>query len=384
MQHLVLSLLLLISLTASAQLTIRVTDIPSDTPENTSIYIAGNFQAWNPGDSQYQLKPDGKGAFVIEFEPNRSKLEFKFTRGSWQTVEGSKESGGFSNRTYNYDGRRATLELTIESWENKEDAKSSSTALSNVHILSENFYVPQLDRNRRIWIYLPPDYDTSAKKYPVLYMHDGQNVFDKSTSFSGEWKVDETLNKLHNQGGYGVIVVGIDNGQDHRMDEYSPWINAKYGGGEGDKYMEFIVTNLKTHIDSTFRTLSDRKYTGLMGSSMGGLISLYGGVEHQDVFSKIGVFSPSYWYSDKCFSHVQLTNKKHVMRIYTIMGKLEGEDMVSKVQVMENTLLKSGYNADEIKLILHDDDEHSEWYWAREFEAAYLWLYGDLELPSFK
>src|SRR5690606_36165183 len=145
---------------------------------------------------------------------------------------------------------------------------------------------------------LPPDYETSAKYYPVLYMHDGQNLFDVRTSFSGEWKVDEHLDSLFLLGDPGCIVVGIDNGGTNRINEYSPWVNPQYGGGQGDQYIEFLIETLKPYIDQNYRTLPDAEHTGIMGSSMGGLISYYGGLTNQNVFGRIGAFSSSFWFSN--------------------------------------------------------------------------------------
>src|SRR5205085_11725242 len=125
--------------------------------------------------------------------------------------------------------------LTVLSWEDISGSGPSSTAAANVQVLNTSFFMPQLNRSRKIWLYLPPDYYTTSKTYPVLYMEDGQNLFDNATSFSGEWQIDETLNTLHSQGNYGAIVVGIDNGGGERLNEYSPWVNATYGGGQGDQ-----------------------------------------------------------------------------------------------------------------------------------------------------
>ena len=195
------------------------------------------------------------------------------------------------------------LELEILGWEDL--GSSNSTAADNVSVLDEDFYIPQLDRYRRIWIYLPPDYeDNPDQHYRVLYMHDGQNVFDESTSFAGEWEVDESLNDLFLDGDKGCIVVAIDNGADLRINEYSPWYNATYqAGGEGEAYVDFIVETLKPYIDSNFRTLPDRQHTGIMGSSLGGLISHYAMVEHPEVFGKVGVFSPAYWFNPEIYDH---------------------------------------------------------------------------------
>ena len=128
-------------------------------------------------------------------------------------------------------------------------------------------------------------------------MHDGQNLFDSSMSYSGEWSVDETLNKLYSEKNLKLIVVGIDNGESKRLDEYSPWKNKKYGGGEGEAYTKFIVETLKPYIDDNYKTLKDKNNTAIIGSSMGGLVSHYAGLKYPKVFGKIGVFSPAFWFA---------------------------------------------------------------------------------------
>lgn len=153
--------------------------------------------------------------------------------------------------------------------------------------------MPQLDRNRKIWLYLPPDYSTSTKNYPVLYMQDGQNLFDNATSFAGEWQVDETLNSLFAGGDYGAIVVGIENGGGERLNEYSPWNNPSYGGGLGDQYVAFLANTLKPYIDANYRTRPEPQFNALIGSSMGALISTYGATEFPNIFRKVGSLSPA-------------------------------------------------------------------------------------------
>ena len=196
----------------------------------------------------------------------------------------------------------------------------------------------------------------------------------------GEWEVDETLNELFDAGDYGCIVVAVDNGGEFRIDEYSPWVNAQYGGGQGDDYMQFLVNTLKPIIDINFRTFTDREYTGIMGSSLGGLISTYGGIEYSDVFSKIGTFSPSYWFADESFTHVLETSHEEDMKIYTIAGELEGGSTVDNTLEMDASYEETGYEATEHLTIIHADGEHSEWYWRREFGDAYEWLFGGLDL----
>lgn len=370
------ALFFLCSQFAIAQLTIHVNSIPANTPAGDDIYIAGNFNNWNPGDNNYKLTDNGNGTYQIIFTPSIGQAEFKFTRGAWASVEGTTSGTFIPNRVVNYSGGQQSENLTIAGWEGNNGG--GSTLADNAYILSDDFEIPQLNRTRRIWIYLPPDYETTDHTYPVMYMQDGQNLFDISTSFSGEWEVDESLNDLFENGDKGIIIVGIDNGGAHRIDEYSPWVNAQYGGGEGAAYVDFIIQNLKPTIDNNFRTKPDRLNTGIMGSSLGGLISFYAAIEHQDVFGKAGVFSPSFWFSNEVFTHVTTTGKQQDMKIYLMGGEQESSSLIQELQTMRTTLLNAGFGESEIELLTHVDGQHSEWYWKREFPDAYLWLFNDV------
>ena len=368
-----------------AQLTLKITQVPANTPMSDNIYVAGNFQNWNPGDANFILTNNGNGTYQITINPPVGLVKYKFTRGSWATVEGNANGTFLPDREYNYTGTATTLALQVLSWEDLGGGGGNTTATDNVHVLSNNFYMPQLDRSRRILIYLPPDYDTSNKHYPVIYMQDGQNCFDAYTSFSGEWEVDESLNQLFNQGDYGCIVVAIENGGAKRIDEYAPWVNTQYNaGGEGTQYINFIVETLKPFVDANYRTLPERKYTALFGSSLGALISQYGLIAHQDVFSKAGAFSPAFWFNDpEIFQQPSTMPKQQDMKIYFLAGTTEGQgSVVADVNQMESVLLNNGFSNQELKKVFHADGQHSEWYWAREFPAAYLWLFGDTEFPS--
>jgi predicted alpha/beta superfamily hydrolase len=216
-------------------------------------------------------------------------------------------------------------------------------------------------------------------------MHDGQNLFDDATSFSGEWGVDESLNELHAQGDYGCIVVGIDNGGALRIDELAPWVNANYNeGGEGDEYLDFIVETLKPFIDQNYRTYAGRQYTGILGSSLGGLISQYGVMEHQDVFSKAGIFSPAFWFNDpEIFDHSANTPKTGAMRIYQYAGQQEDNgSVVADVNQMENVLLGNGFGVGELYKSFSPNGTHSEPFWRAEFPDAYKWLFAGLDFSA--
>ena len=287
---------LLISFCVSAQVTIIVDKVPENTPENIEIFISGDFEGWSGGEKKYQLEHEN-GIYSITLPKVEGQINFKFTQGSWESVECTQNGIAIDNRSHTFNQPNDTLKVKIVGWDNLIEIKKATTASKNISILSENFEMPQLNRKRRVWLYLPPDYETSNESYPVVYMHDGQNLFDSSTSNYGEWNVDETLDKLVKEKNLKLIVVGIDNGGSKRLDEYSPWINEKYGGGKGDLYLDFIIETLKPYIDSNYKTLKDKNNTAIIGSSMGGLISHYAGLKYPKIFGKIGVFSPAFWFS---------------------------------------------------------------------------------------
>lgn len=153
---------------------------------------------------------------------------------------------------------------------------------------------PQADNDRDLLIYLPPSYWVSERHYPVIYMQDGQNLFDTATSFVGvEWGVDDTLQALSAEG-LEAIVVGVPNSGERRLNEYTPPAN-QWWRGTGDQYVAFLVDTLKPLIDRDFRTMTDRSHTGIFGSSLGALISLYAFFTRSDVFGFVGAMSPSLW-----------------------------------------------------------------------------------------
>jgi predicted alpha/beta superfamily hydrolase len=374
-------ILLLFGTTAlNAQTFFIIDSLPTLTPEDASFYLAGNIGRWNPENEQFKFTRQTNGRYWLFVPDTNGIIEYKITRGSWQTVEGAFDGSVIPNRRIVI-GERDTIYIRIAGWEDQyiggEAHTESSSANTQVMIWDTSMLMPQLNRHRRIWVYLPNDYYTSKKAYKVLYMHDGQNVFDASTSFTGEWQVDETLAALESEGYETCIVVAVDNGGATRINEYSPFINEAYGGGEGDAYLNFLVNTLKPKIDSSFRTLPGPENTGIMGSSMGGLISHYGYFEYPDVFGIVGIFSPAYWFADEFFSYTLEKGKIGTAKIYLLSGKLEEGFWQSTVS-MYDTLVHIGYSGEEVYSIIPDDGEHSEWFWAREFRSAFMWLF-DLE-----
>lgn len=269
-----------------------------------------------------------------------------------------------------------TVLLTSSTLFSQNTSEKKSTAASNVSLLKKEFVIPNLNAiSHKVWIYLPPNYDKTSKKYPVIYMHDAQNLFDAATSYSGEWEVDETLNKLYEQTGNGFIVVGIENGGEERINEYTPWKNEKYGGGKGAIYVDFIVNTLKPYIDENYRTKSKQKHTGLIGSSLGGLISYYGGLQHPKTFGKIGALSTSFWYSEKVIDFTQEKGNSKKVKLFLLVGGKEGDDTDKDTQKMEKLLLKTGFKPKNLKTKINPEGQHNEAFWRSEFLEVVSWLY---------
>ena len=365
-----------------AQVTICVDSLPSSTPDSAALFIAGDFNGWNPGDTNFRLTEDSSQVYSITLRamPNGTKILFKFTRGSWQTVEKSAAGEELDNRQFTY-GNYDTLHLQILNWADMSgEGGGNSTADSNVYILDKAFYIPQLNRYRRIWIYLPPDYHLTSKAYPVLYMHDGQNLFDNKTSFAGEWQVDETLNKFYSEGKIVPIVIGIDNGGSLRIDELTPWVNPKYGGGEGKLYAKFVVETLKPYVDQHYRTLPSRENTAIMGSSLGGLISDYAAVAYQNVFGMAGIFSPSFWFSDSVWMFTRQHPETENIRFYMLCGGNESAEMVPDMMAMKDSLEAAGFNKENIFTKVVPGGQHNEKLWREAFGQAWLWLSQDISM----
>ena len=240
---------------------------------------------------------------------------------------------------------------------------------------------PQLETQKKIWVYLPKDYQISNNSYPVIYMHDAQNLFDDKTSFVGEWKVDEYLDTLDKN---ESIIIGIEHGNEKRIEELTPYPNEKYGGGKGDDYLNFIIKTLKPYVDSNYRTLSIKEDTSIWGSSLGGLISLYAVIKYPETFGKAGIFSIAIWINkNDMFELVKNSEIDPEKKFYFLVGSEEGETMedtsamVSDQHEMVQLLKDKGIiNGNIIDKVI-PNGHHNETLWSTNFPEAYQWLIKD-------
>lgn len=376
MRNTVLTFILLtLSVFANAQVTFIIKSLPEDTPKGSSFFMAGTNNKWTPNDPDQQFKYDNLGRLSLTLYSMPDTLEYKICRGNWTSVEVDSTGKDIPNRIY-VDSLGKTLVLTIGNWRDRLLPKQlTSTATSNVFFTPTSIEIPQLNRRRTVRVYFPPNY-SSRQGFPVIYMFDGQNVFDQSTAFANEWRVDETLDSLHYTRAFGAIVVAIYHGENERINEYTPWPNQEKVGGDGAKMAKFIVKSLKPYIDKHYRTLPDADNTMIIGSSLGGLMALYTALEYPDVFSRVGVFSPSLWWSNEIFKQIEKHKKKDYQKIYLLAGEQENDKMVPNLKKAEKMLKEAGFSDDnELMIKICEDGRHSEWFWAREFPFAVRWLF---------
>jgi len=338
-----------------------------------TIYVAGSFNSWNPFDKRYQFKNADSESPFLDLQLAPGNYEYKLTRGGWEKVETTKDGKGVGNRILTVT-KDTVINISINGW--SDDFKTEAvtrkhTASSHVSVLDSAFNIPQLNRTRRIWIYLPDDYATTKKRFPVLYMHDGQNLFDEATSGFGEWGVDECLDSLFRQGKKECIVIGIDNGI-KRMTEYNPYEFKPYGNGEGDKYVDFLVNTLKPFFDKNFRTLPNKKNTFIAGSSMGGLISMYAVMKYPAVFGGAGIFSPAFQTAPGLENDINKMATKMRCKLFFYAGGKESDSMIPNMQKIEADI--KAISSSKIYERVDADAKHNEAAWRKYFPEFYNWI----------
>lgn len=301
-------------------------EIPATTPADAAIWISGNtaeLGEWNG--AGVRLERRGKHFMARLGIPRESALEFKITRGSWNTVEKDPTGRELPNRTHLAAGND-TVRVKVAAWRDQTEARAVARPSTLVGDVRRHPAFPAIRvKPRDVLVYLPPGYSSdSTRRYPVIYFHDGNNVFDSATSFAGvEWGVDETAERLIGEGRVPpFIAVAIYNTND-RMAEYSPVADPKHGGGRADDYLAFILGELQPFIDRTYRTRTEPAQTGMVGSSLGALIALYAGLERPDRVGLVGVVSPAAGWGNQDAVRRVARGRGTGLRIWVDMGEKE-------------------------------------------------------------
>ncbi|MFZ1495732.1 MAG: alpha/beta hydrolase-fold protein, partial [Saprospiraceae bacterium] len=245
-----------------------------------------------------------------------------------------------------------------------------------IELVADNFDIPQMGKSRRVRAVLPYNYYQTDKQYPVIYMQDGQNLFDNAAPF-GNWGMDKKMAVLTDMGAGDFIIVCVDHAESDRILEYNPYRKTSIGFGEGKKYVRFLADTLKPFIDKKYRTKTERQFTGVGGSSMGGLISIYAGLMLPKIFGRLLVFSPSLWVSANILSDsVRYTNIDDT-RVYIYAGGNEGSSMIPNAQRFRTALEQQGIGEESIDIFfsIDPDGKHTESRWGAEFPKAIKWLF---------
>ncbi len=242
------------------------------------------------------------------------------------------------------------------------------------------FHSSFLPDDREVMVYLPPRYfDEPERRFATFYLHDGQNLIDPRTSFipGQTWRVHSTSDLLTVQGvTEPVILVGIANTGLRRMAEYTPTADPKLGGGEGTQYARLLVEELKPFIDQSYRTLAGPQHTGLGGSSLGGLISLWTGFHYPDVFGRLAALSPSLWWDRRSlFTEVERLSPEPRPRIWLDMGLLEGGKHLRNAAAMARLLRRKGWNDQNLRFLRAEGGVHAESAWAERFGEVLRFLF---------
>lgn len=358
-------------------------ELYTEEKDDRPVFITGNFNSWNPKDYNFQLKQTDPSHYFIEIEDETlpEEIDYKFTKGGWENVELDQ----YGNITPNRKVKKSVGKTsdTIEKWRlNWGPFKEEYYPIAEV--ISENFYIPQLDRYRKVWALLPYDYHSTDKRYPVLYLQDAQNLFNEGSGF-GNWEIDKKLSILAEYGRGDLIIIAIEHGSEERIKEYIFDNDHVANGSEGKKYIRFIADTLKPFVDENYRTKKDRDNTGIGGSSLGALISIYSGFLYPEVYSKLLIFSPSLWVEPNNNFPMMNFRVPYKTKIYLYGGGQEGSKMVKRIHIFEEYLKrweeKKLFDF-EFKTNINPEGTHNEFYWSQEFPRAIEWLfYNNTENP---
>jgi len=344
--------------------------------DGREVFMTGNFNGWQTHDPHYRMTRVGNGKFqyTLPLTPEiHFPLNYKYTKGNWDAEE--IDASGVKTGNHELLLPKARVNDKIDRF--LKDGQFTDIDFSPlIETVSDLFPIKSLHKRRRIRVLLPHNYHTSDQRYSVLYLQDAQNLWDKEAPF-GTWGIDEQLKKMAISNMNNLMIVAIDHGDEERVIEFTPVQSPRIGKSEGRAYLKFIVRELKPYIDLHYRTLSARSDTGIGGSSMGGLISIYAGLIYPEVFSKLMIFSPSLWVTQNVYLDAIQFQSYFPMRIYLYAGGKESTSMLPNITKLKNIFEAKGYTSGDIaiKLSVNPSGGHSEKMWGGEFIPAVKWLF---------
>ncbi len=347
-------------------------ELYTDATDDRPVFVAGTFNDWMPADERFQLQRLGIGHYGIALPDGVDwprPLVYKYTRGSWADVELDATGEAPPNRVT--DPPTGLHRDYVPHW--RREGQPFHPQLLPQLIDIDGFELPVLGRPRRLRVLLPADYEVQPeRRYPVLYLLDAQNLVQGGAGF-GDWGLERSLAILKERGRGDFIVVGIDHGGDFRKSEFNPYTHRWLGSGEGEAFVRALIEGVKPFIDGEFRTRPEREFTGIGGSSLGGLLSYFAGVKAWPVFGKVLVFSPSLWVSGKTFSDAKNLTDAPPTQFYLFGGGRETKSMKSSLERLDATLRRNP-NV-QTQFSFDPEGRHEEARWAREFPKAVEWLF---------
>lgn len=388
-----------------------VTDSTGLATDAQPLYLASNLNNWDPADPAWKLTrvtaPDGTVTWEAPLKPEQlasRDVEYKLTRGSWETVEVGPDGQDISNRSvgsagWGMDGARLAMKVQIAGFADQratrwpeinelQGRERTPSVTGTLEIMQVRSAYMANARPVRVW--LPPGYADEANKdrrYPVLYMNDGQNVFDRATSFGGsEWGADEAATTLIENGTIEpLIIVGIDNVGSVRALEYNPaGIDFQGKPGRAEKYMEFVTLELMPFINDRFRTKTGPENTSFGGSSYGGNLALFAAMNNPDVFGRVLIESPAVFISDKMLiRQAAQFDKQWPQRMFLAVGTAEtsgagrAAEYLASVKELSDTLRSKGLSEKRLKFVIAQDAVHNEQAWAARLPEAMEFLFGN-------
>ena len=351
-------------------------ELETSADDDRPVFLVGNFNEWNAKGMQFPMHRLKSGQYYIEISGSqllKYPIEYKYVKGDWGNEEVDQFGCNIQNRRI--PSHQALVKDFVPRWK-KNGLSYQVKFLPQIKVIHEAFEIPQLIKTRRIAALLPYDYYESDKRYPVMYLQDGQNLFEDYAPF-GSWSVDKRLAVMSEISKAEVIVIAIDHAEKDRIAEFTPSYKTKIGSGDGKKYVRFLTDTLKPYIDKNFRTLPDQSNTGIGGSSMGGLISIYAGMMYPEVYGKLMIFSPSLWVAPNIHIQRMIFPEPIMARIYLYAGGKESGTMIPNIKRLKLALEERGLSEDQIQIQLSIDPkgEHNEERWGKEFPKAIDWLY---------
>ncbi|MBS1241064.1 MAG: putative esterase [Gemmatimonadetes bacterium] len=234
---------------------------------------------------------------------------------------------------------------------------------------------PELHNYRDVLVALPPSYGDGTRDYPVVYMHDGQNLFDPATSYAGDWDLLATL-RATAAAGQEAVVVGIANTGRFRRYEYSPFRDPRHGGGDGDRYLAFVAETVRPMVEAAVRVRRGAEHTAMAGSSLGGLISLYALYRYPGVFGSVAALSPSVWFADGAMLDLAEQSGPPRGRLYLDAGTAESEVLLDGVRRFRDLLETGGMPPERLRYLEDVGAEDHVSHWGRRFRGAWPFLLG--------